>query len=63
VEAHYAEVVKMLGPERAPPPEFYLRVYGRMAVNSFHVLNEEQEGVGFALYLGPSIMDHSCRYS
>ena len=31
-----------------------------MAINSFHILDEHQEAMGFALYLGPSVMDHSC---
>ncbi len=63
VNSHYADVVRTLGEDEAPDPEYFLRCYGRMAINSFHVVDEFQEPVGTALYLGPSIMDHSCRYN
>ena len=63
VNAHYNEVCGVMGECDAPDPDYFLEVYGRMAVNSFNVLCPESgEAVGTALYLGPSIMDHSCRY-
>lgn len=38
-----------------------MECYGRMAVNTFHILDELcEEAIGSAIYLGPSIMDHSC---
>ena len=61
VNAAYEEVLSMMGESSAPDPNHFLECYGRMAVNSFNVLSETGEGIGTALYLGPSIMDHSCR--
>ena len=59
--AYYEEILRFLGMEDAPDPDFFLECYGRMAVNSFHILDENHEGIGTALYLGPSVMDHSCQ--
>ena len=50
------------GGGEGPDPDLFIECYGRMAVNSFNILDPETgEGVGTGLYLGPSIMDHSCR--
>ena len=29
-----------MGVEEAPDPDYFLEVYGRMAINSFHILDE-----------------------
>lgn len=51
-----------MGEADAPDPDFFMECYGRMAVNSFGILDADtfSECIGSACYLGPSIMDHSC---
>lgn len=61
INAYYEEMIKIMGLEDAPDPDYFLECYGRMAINSFNILDENQEAIGLALYLGPSIMDHSCQ--
>uniref|UniRef100_A0A0K2V7U3 Buzidau [Apis mellifera] n=1 Tax=Lepeophtheirus salmonis TaxID=72036 RepID=A0A0K2V7U3_LEPSM len=61
VEHVYAEILKLMGSESAPDPNYFLEVYGRMVINSFHICDKTtQDNIGYALYLGPSIMNHSC---
>ncbi|XP_012251505.2 histone-lysine N-methyltransferase SMYD3 isoform X2 [Athalia rosae] len=36
-------------------------IYGRICVNSFNILDQEMNSIGTGIYLGPSIMDHSCK--
>lgn len=35
-------------------------MYGRMCVNSFNICNQELQSLGTGIYLGASIIDHSC---
>ncbi|XP_030755514.1 histone-lysine N-methyltransferase SMYD3 isoform X2 [Sitophilus oryzae] len=35
--------------------------YGRMCVNSFNICNQELQSLGTGIYLGASIIDHSCQ--
>lgn len=35
-------------------------VYGKFAINSFEIVNWQFQSIGAGLYLGPSILDHSC---
>ena len=50
-----------MGETDAPDPNYFLECYGRMAINSFNILDDNDEPVGTALYVGPSIMNHSCK--
>ena len=50
-----------MGESDAPDPNYFLECYGRMAINSFNILDDNDDSVGTALYLGPSIMNHSCK--
>lgn len=43
-----------------PEPEVGLEIYGKMVINSYCICNDEHSSVGTGLYLGPSILDHSC---
>ncbi|XP_022651551.1 histone-lysine N-methyltransferase SMYD3-like isoform X1 [Varroa destructor] len=43
-----------------PDPDRALRVFGRMIINRFSVQSLYLEPIGEALYIGPSIHDHSC---
>jgi len=47
-------------PQAVKTWNFFKEIYGRLLINSFEVSGEEDEKLGWALYLGPSIMDHSC---
>ena len=50
-----------MGQACAPSPDYFLTIYGRIAVNSFSIVDgPEQDSIGSGLYLGPSVFDHSC---
>ena len=62
VNAYYDQIVQLMGENDAPDPNYFLECYGRMAINSFNLLEDgNDEAVGTALYVGPSIMNHSCQ--
>ena len=44
VQAYYEEILRLMGLEDAPDPDYFLECYGRMAINSFHILDEDTEG-------------------
>ena len=39
VEDSYTGIINLMGEENAPPPNYFLEVYGRMVINSFNVLD------------------------
>ena len=43
-----------------PSESNVLEIYGKMMVNAFNIQNDIVEPIGFGLYLGASILDHSC---
>ena len=43
VQAYYEEILRLMGLEDAPDPDYFLQCYGRMAINSFHILDEDSE--------------------
>ena len=40
--------------------QHFKQVYGKLIINSFEISGDYDEKLGWALYLGPSILDHSC---
>ncbi|KAF5299334.1 hypothetical protein FQA39_LY02507 [Lamprigera yunnana] len=52
---------EFLGNEFMPNPIELMGIYGRMCVNSFTICDEELKGLGTGIYLGASIIDHSCQ--
>uniref|UniRef100_A0A182Y0G1 MYND-type domain-containing protein n=1 Tax=Anopheles stephensi TaxID=30069 RepID=A0A182Y0G1_ANOST len=38
-----------------------LRIYGKMCINTFNILDNEMNTIGTGMYIGASIIDHSCR--
>lgn len=44
-----------------PGPKELLGIFGRMSVNSFNILDTDMTSLGVGIYLGPSIVDHSCK--
>ena len=43
VEDCYAGIVSLMGEENAPPPNYFLEVYGRMVINSFNVVDSADQ--------------------
>ncbi|KAL9706736.1 hypothetical protein quinque_010254 [Culex quinquefasciatus] len=55
-------VLRSLIDEAAMPGnQELLRIFGKMCINSFNILDDEMNSIGTGMYLGASIMDHSCR--
>jgi len=44
-----------------PPKSEVLDIYGRILINSFNLMNDKFQSVGVGLYLGASVLDHSCQ--
>ena len=40
--------------------QHFKQVYGKLIINSFEISGQDDEKLGWALYIGPSILDHSC---
>jgi len=36
-------------------------IYGRICINSFNILDPNMNTIGVGIYLGASIIDHSCK--
>lgn len=49
-----------LGNTMIPNTAELMGIYGRMCINSFTILDGEMLSIGTGIYLGASIMDHSC---
>lgn len=55
-----AVLMEYLGEGALPNSAELLGIYGRMVVNGFNILDPEMVSIGTGLYLGVSIIDHSC---
>lgn len=53
--------VELLLEEDMPDFPTFLEVLGRLYINGFEICNERMETYGWGVYLGPSILDHSCQ--
>ncbi|XP_045460738.1 histone-lysine N-methyltransferase SMYD3 [Harmonia axyridis] len=51
---------EFMSEEVLPNPVDLMGIFGRMCINSFNICNEEQQVLGTGLYLGASVLDHSC---
>ena len=40
--------------------QHFKQVYGKLIINSFEISGQYDEKLGWALYIAPSILDHSC---
>ncbi|XP_050079046.1 histone-lysine N-methyltransferase SMYD3 [Anopheles maculipalpis] len=55
-------VLQRLLDEVARPSKMeLLRIYGKMCINTFNILDNEMNTIGTGMYIGASIIDHSCR--
>ncbi|KAJ1520655.1 hypothetical protein ONE63_003760 [Megalurothrips usitatus] len=55
-----AVLMEYLGESALPNSAELLGIYGRMVVNGFNILDPEMVSIGTGLYIGVSIIDHSC---
>nr|CAD7264665.1 unnamed protein product [Timema shepardi] len=53
-------LTEFIGESNMPNSAELMAMYGRMSVNSFNILDPEMLSVGTGIYLGASIIDHSC---
>ena len=58
----YLEVIKdcLKNDPSLPNSSEILEIYGRVLINSFHIMNNEYQSIGIGLYLNASVLDHSC---
>lgn len=49
-----------LGREWLPAPDAGLEIFGKMVINSYSICDEDNYPIGSGLYIGPSLLDHSC---
>ncbi|XP_063234789.1 histone-lysine N-methyltransferase SMYD3 isoform X2 [Bacillus rossius redtenbacheri] len=56
----FAVLTEFLGEENVPNSAELLGIYGRMCVNSFNISDAEMLSIGTGIYLGASVVDHSC---
>lgn len=51
---------KLLRDSSLPPGDKLMETFGKMVINSFTVCDGELQPIGVAIYLSPSLLDHSC---
>lgn len=56
----YGVLVEFLGEGELPNSAELMGIYGRMCVNGFNILDPEMLSLGTGLYLGISVLNHSC---
>jgi len=47
--------------EKMPTFDTFIEVLGRLYINGFEICDAHMETYGWGVYLGPSILDHSCQ--
>ncbi|XP_017887252.1 histone-lysine N-methyltransferase SMYD3 isoform X2 [Ceratina calcarata] len=52
---------EFLGDTLMPNSAELIGIYGRICINSFNIFDLDMNSIGVGIYLGPSIMDHSCK--
>ncbi|CAH1099652.1 unnamed protein product [Psylliodes chrysocephalus] len=57
----YGVLYEFFRGECMPNSAELMGMYGRMCVNSFSICNQELQSLGTGMYLGASIVDHSCK--
>ncbi|XP_066994320.2 histone-lysine N-methyltransferase SMYD3 [Anabrus simplex] len=55
-----AVIMDFLGESNLPNSAELMGIYGRMCVNGFNILDPEMVSIGTGIYLGASVIDHSC---
>jgi SET and MYND domain-containing protein len=58
----FSQVLKeYMGITELPNSSELWEIYGKICVNSFTILDSDMNGIGIAIYLAPSVIDHSCK--
>ncbi|XP_036143557.1 histone-lysine N-methyltransferase SMYD3 [Monomorium pharaonis] len=57
----YVMLFQFLDKTLVPDFEELMGIYGRICTNSFTITNDTLEPIGIGIYLGASILDHSCK--
>ncbi|XP_014214307.1 histone-lysine N-methyltransferase SMYD3 [Copidosoma floridanum] len=52
---------EFMGSSQLPNSAEILGLYGRICVNSYNILDSDMNSIGVGIYLGPSVIDHSCK--
>jgi len=62
IQEHYDDLQQVMSPETLPDFCDFVTLYGRVVINNFELITttSDQESLGLALYLTPSLVDHSC---
>ncbi|XP_970424.2 histone-lysine N-methyltransferase SMYD3 isoform X1 [Tribolium castaneum] len=55
-----AVLFEFLGDDSLPNSAELMGMYGRMCINSFNIIDQELQCIGTGMYLGASVIDHSC---
>ncbi|PSN32785.1 hypothetical protein C0J52_25743 [Blattella germanica] len=53
-------LIDFIGEHNLPNSAELMGIYGRLCVNGFNILDPEMIGIGTGIYLGCSVVDHSC---
>lgn len=56
----YGVLIDFIGESNLPNTAELMGIYGRMCVNGFNILDPEMLSIGTGIYLGCSVIDHSC---
>ncbi|PNF32480.1 Histone-lysine N-methyltransferase SMYD3 [Cryptotermes secundus] len=56
----YGVLIDFIGESNLPNSAELMGIYGRMCVNGFNILDPEMMSIGTGIYLGCSVIDHSC---
>ena len=62
IKVVYEEVQEFLLDE-TPKFDEFVEVLGRLYINGFEICDDKMESYGWGVYLGPSVLDHSCQPS
>lgn len=52
---------EFLGETLMPNTAELMGIYGRICINSFNILDLNMNSIGVGIYLGASVIDHSCK--
>lgn len=61
LESLRAVLTDLLGNLLVPNEAELLSMYGRLITNGFNILDPEMNAIGTGIYLGVSVVDHSCK--
>jgi len=62
IQIVYDETEEFLG-SAMPPFDLFVEVLGRLYINGFEICDDNMSTYGWGVFLGPSLLDHSCRPS